>query len=173
MQRISRLLILMTAFLVTVGVHASQPKAVGNGAALGAATAWVAVLDSRNFVGAAAGFAEESLALVNFPTREERVQAMAAILALPRTANNFNYVVTRILQPGGIKQVTSCNCGIRDGDYVALTYNVKYTWTDRGLRGMKYYKRGTEVLYMLLEKDGTWKPAAINLQLPGNFTYTR
>jgi hypothetical protein len=153
MQHIPHLLVLVAACSITVGVRAAQPTGAEKERALNAATGWVAILDSRNFTAAAgAGFAEEWFARMNFPKQEDKVASIAAILAQPRTANG-------------------CNCGIRDGDFFAFTYDMKYTWTSHGLRGIKYWKQGTEVLYMLLEKDGTWKPAAMSMQLSGNLTH--
>jgi hypothetical protein len=161
MKRFTAVLLLGAVLFAAITSHAAPAADADEQAALEAATAWLAILDAGNFNAAGAGVAKESLANIHWPTPEENAAAMGNLLALQRTSGGTRKVA-RQLQPDATKRVTSCNCGIRDGDFYVFTYSVKYSWLDHHVG---FVKEGTEVLYMLRESDGSWKPAFITLQV--------
>ncbi len=149
---------------ISIGLHAASPNDVQKGAALAAATSWLAILDSGDYLKAASGLADEVLAEFKWPKKEDNLMAAAGTLSDKRRGEfGVNPVVTRKLQPVGVKQVTSCKCGIRDGIFYTFAYDVKYKWDDRRYH-VQRYRDGTDVLYMLIEPDGAWKPVAIASQ---------
>lgn len=154
------------AFLLVVAIAAQTPKATSpqssdKAAALKAATEWLVHLDAGDNIAAAEGYAEEVIALMNWPKHEEKVAAVGAALNGPRSDMGVRQVA-RTLRPDATKKATTCACNIRDGQFYVFTYDVKYSWD---FHHIPHYKAGTEVLYMLLEKDGSWKPARIDLNI--------
>jgi len=171
-MRAPRLFLLASALLLCARLCAAAPAAAEQDAALKAATAWLAILDTGDYGRAASGFAEEWYAtLVNLPTQAQKVQSTTAILFQSRYSLGINspYTVVRKLQPDGVKYLRSCQCGIRDGEFFTFAYELKFAWTERVLRGIRFTRQAHEVLYMLQEKDGTWKPVALFTKAIGGF----
>ena len=131
-------------------------------AALSAATAWLKILDTGDFKAAARGWADERIdmpALHNYPSREERIQVLAILLAQQRGQDGtWERKFTRTLQPDSVKQVFTCNCGLRDGNFYVMSYDYSSSFL---VNHNPNYRNGVDVLYMMQEQDGTWKPAAI------------
>jgi hypothetical protein len=155
--------LLVLAFFIVDGlpVHADEAT-TGKAAALKSATAWLTLLDKPDFVAAGAGVSEESLASINYRTPEQKAATMGAVLASigPTSRMGGQHEMTRKLEPDTIRQETSCGgCGIRDGEYFVFTYDLTNRWTNHH---MFQATAGTQVLYMLKEKDGSWKVAKIN-----------
>ena len=146
-------------------LHAATPSGAPKAAAQAAATSWLAILDTGDYGKAASGLADEVLATIKWQTKEERAAAAVMFLDPNKRKGDFNTIpaVTRKLQPGSVKQVTTCKCGIRDGVFFTFTYDVKYKWDDRRFH-VQRFRDGTDVVFMLLEPDGSWKPAAIASQ---------
>jgi hypothetical protein len=145
-------------------VRAAEPQAadaMDKAAALKSATAWLTLLDKPDYVAAGAGVSEESLATINYPSADEKAHTMGAILASigPTSRMGGQHEMTRKLERDNIKHETSCGgCGIRDGEYFVFTYDLTNKWTNHH---MFQATAGTQVLYMLKEKDGSWKAARI------------
>ena len=158
------LLLLPLLIFAAVAVRAAEPKtenAVDKAAALKAATAWLVLLDKPDFVAAGAGVSEESLATIPNSTPDEKAHTMGAVLSSigPTSRMGGQHEMTRKLVPDSIKQATSCGgCGIRDGKYFVFAYDLTNKWTNHH---MFQSTQGTQVLYMLKERDGSWKPAKI------------
>jgi hypothetical protein len=163
-KRLALLFMLALFFFAGLPVRAADPKtgdAVDKAAALRSATAWLALLDRPDYVAAGAGVSEESLATINYPTPEEKAHTMGAVLASigPTSRMGGQHEITRKLELDTIKQETSCGgCGIRDGEYFVFTYDLTNRWTNHH---MFQSTAGKQVLYMLKEKDGSWKVARI------------
>lgn len=164
MNRHTVLHVMTLCALNAAGVCAADPiinSASDKDAALKAANAWVALLDKSDFIAAGAGVSEESLAGVPNATLDQKTHTMGAVLASigPNSRMGGQQKVTRKLEADKVEQVTSCGgCGIRDGEYFVFTYDLTNTWTNHH---MFQSLQGTQVLYMLKEQDGTWKPAKI------------
>jgi hypothetical protein len=163
MKKIVTKSLLTAVFCSSITLHAAATK----DAALAAATSWLAILDTTDYTKASSGLADEVQARFNLPSKDEDLHSMnIAVLNSDKRYPVFghgNTAVTRTLQPDGVKQVTSCNCGIRDGVFFTFTYDVKYNIKNPAMH-MSYSKAGTDVVFMLLEPDGSWKPAAITSQ---------
>ena len=132
-------------------------------AALSAANAWLKILDTNDVRAAARGWAEERIdmpALSRYPDREAKIQILASILSQQRPFDN-KLEFTWTLQPGSVKHVSTCSCGLRDGNYYVMTYDYTSTYIQDPRSHSVGSRRGTDVLYMLQEQDGTWKPAAL------------
>jgi hypothetical protein len=170
MKRKDNVLLLAAVLCISIGLHAATPNDARKDAALAAATAWLAILDSSDYLKAASGLADEVLAEFKWPKKEDNLMAAAGILADKRKGEfGVNPLVTRRLQPDGVKLETSCKCGIRDGVFYTFAYDVKYTWDDRRFH-VQRFRDGSDVVYMLLEPDGVWKPAGIVSQY-GNYGF--
>jgi hypothetical protein len=132
----------------------------GQGDALKAADAWLKLIDATDFKTAALGMADETKALFHWPTEEERILAITVLLGQPRAKGvTMNFKFTRTLEPGSVKQVSSCPCGTRSGNYYVMTYDYASSWLFPNHEGAS--RRGMDTLYMLQEPDGSWKPAAL------------
>jgi hypothetical protein len=149
----------------SIVLHAATPNSAEKAAGQAAATSWLAILDTGDYGKAASGLADETLATIKWPTKEERAAAAVMFLDPNKRRGDFSTkpAVTRKLQPDGVKQVTTCNCGIRDGVFFTFTYDVNYKWDDRRFH-VQRFRNGTDVVFMLLEPDGSWRPAAIASQ---------
>ena len=87
---------------------------------------------------------------------------MGALLAStgPTSRMGGQHEMTRKLELETIKHETSCGvCAIHDGEYFVFTYDLKNRWTNRHIF---QETEGKQVLYMLKEKDGSWKVAGIH-----------
>jgi hypothetical protein len=166
-----------------VSVPASAPvvssqagPAVGQDDALKAADAWLKLVDSGDSKAAAAGLADETKAKFQGLAPLQNTVSIAALLGPPAddaSMNYPNYKFTRTLSPDSVKQVRSCPCGIPSGTFYVMSYDFKSTWNGNVLvdaRSHQYRpggRQGTDVLYMLQEHNGTWKPAWL-LWIPKN-----
>jgi hypothetical protein len=163
MKRMMIRLLLATTLCTFARLAAAAPADTQLNAAQAAVTAWLAILDTGDYREAASGFADEVLAAFNFPTKEEKVASANLALLDPITRRGqfgVNPAVKRTLKPEGVKTVTSCPCGIRDRVFYTFAYDVEYTWEDHRFH-VQRFRSGTDIVYMLREPDGTWKPAAI------------
>jgi hypothetical protein len=134
---------------------------MGKAAALKSATEWLKLLDKPDYVAAGGAVSEESLATINYPTREEKAATMGALLASTGPASRMGgqHEMTRKLELETIKQETSCGvCAVHDGEYFVFTYDLTNRWTNHHIF---QEAEGKQVLYMLKEKDGSWKVAGI------------
>jgi hypothetical protein len=149
---------------VLAGVaHAALPAA--SAAAEKAAAAWLAELDSNDLKRAAADVAPEVLSALNKPTRDEDVGIVAMLLATDREDRGVR-TIERHLQADSVHATSSCEaCLVHEGQFVVLTYAVKYSWT---WGHIPHFRQGTEVVTMLHESDGSWRLAGITLHLGGN-----
>jgi hypothetical protein len=163
-KRLAAFSLLALLLFAAVDVHAAQPDTDDAGpeaAAQKAATAWLELLDKSDFVAAGAGVSEESLATIQNGTPEEKARTMGFVLASigPTSRMGGQHEMTRRLEADGIRRATSCGgCGIRDGEYFVFTYDLTNKWTHNH---MFQATAGTQVLYMLKENDGSWRPAKI------------
>lgn len=166
MKQIASGLLLLTVFSMPIALRAAAPRDADEGKALAAATSFLALADAHDCNKAAENAADEQFARVHWPSRAENVTAVAALIFdLPNRWRNYSPSadVTRTLRPNRAKRVTSCQCGIRDGVFYAFTYDVKYVSYDRVLRS-HITRPGTDVVYVLQEPDGSWKPAGLSSQ---------
>ena len=170
MKRPAALFLPALFMVAALAVRANEPQtndAVDKAAALKAATAWLALLDKSDFVAAGAGVSEESLAGIPNQTPDEKAHTMGAVLAStgPTSRMGGQHEMTRKLEPDSIKLVTSCgDCGIRNAEYFVFTYDLTNKWTHHH---MFQSTQGTQVLYMLKEKDGSWKAWKISYNQTG------
>ncbi|MGA2851212.1 MAG: hypothetical protein ABSE46_19585 [Terracidiphilus sp.] len=169
MPRIALHLILLSVFFLSAVGFSPAQTASDRSAALNAATAWIALVDAKDWSGAAHGYSPEALAALHSPTPEQALQGLAAYLAIQHFSQDSDpHEVTRKPQADGVKRVTACNCGIPNGDFFEITYDVKYKFVRMHMAGhIPYYRQGTEVLYMMHEKSGAWKPAALVMHVGG------
>jgi hypothetical protein len=162
--RLTSFSILAFFIFAASSVRAVEPKtgdAVGKVAALKSATEWLKLLDKSDYVAAGGAVSEESLATINYPTREEKAATMGALLAStgPTSRMGGQHEMTRRLELETIKQEASCSvCAIHDGEYFVFTYDLTNRWTNHHIF---QETEGKQVLYMLKEKDGSWKVAGI------------
>jgi hypothetical protein len=162
MKRVAVSLLFMFILLVRSApsqpaLHAVQDEA-GKAAALKVATAWLVLLDKQDTEAAAGAMAPETIALFHWPTKQENMAMIAGGLNQPPRGGLGAREMSRTFKPEATKQATSCGCGVRDGEFMVFFYDVKYTWTQNHIYQTK---EGIDVLWMLLENDGTWKPVGI------------
>jgi len=150
--------IFLAFLLISLACPVHAEDEAGKQEALKAANAWVAQLDRPDTDGAAEGMAEETIAIFHWPTRAANLAVMSGLLNAPPRGGIGTRKMSRTFRPEDTKQMSSCSCGIRDGEFFVFVYDVTYTWTQHQIYQTK---KGSDVLWMLLEKDGTWKPVKI------------
>jgi len=163
MKRLITHLLLAATLCTSVRLFASAPSDTQATAAQAAATSWLAILDSGDYMKATSGFADEVLAEFKYPTQDEKLHAAAYMILDPanrKVQSGSNPTVTRTLKPDGVQLVDTCNCLVHKGPFYAFTYDVKYTW-DEPRYHIHRQRDGTDTVYMLREPNGTWKPASI------------